>query len=952
MILIGNHIKKIVISFLKQVLIIALIILLPLILLTAFVKEIFNQDSTWDDKESGKPSSYTNNVGISESEGIVIDKEKIVKEELLKRGYTEDEINNMTEEFIIDIFDMVDKLGRNIKSLNDCTQAEILWCLSDEYSKYLEKPEQLEYLLNAELITQYPKIKGLSSDKLNGLIEFERFTTDENTNKETTKKLEYISIPEFDKKFNEYTTNGNNDIFNYFTIDVDENVIVATWTREDGYFESNNTAIQTQKKIQEGYTEEKIKEKYDQRYTVETAAADLITAKYTTYRIEKAKINYKSMIQQYTMPFEYLWIFLVMGKEYGFVEELAKLAYDSEIVIGIYDDITSTVEVNRKEYTENFREKYEYYEDFKIVPYRSTDWSEDAYNYYEENKITVKYNTVQLNISYANTWIVEEKVEYINIYSLTYPYNQNTNDPDEDWSDNGSETKTGTEKRTRIKKQTNSQNQIEYITEEYDVYIVEKYHREKKTTGKTNTTSTEIDYNKYQKSTSTIREKTELDDTAGPNFVNLIRKEENINAYRLITDKKVTAWLVEALEKNESTVNMVDLTLYLLNKATETSDYLNNTNITFDDIWEDIIISNTPITAVGEDYIVDTTKSRKELVITDVNVLRKAVEGFFKNEAAKKNILSNLDAYMEIQNTYNVNAVFAIAVAQMESNCGTNWNLIDESTHNMYSIKGSYNGNSYVDSRGTHWCSYPSFKENILEFGDLIANDSTYYFQAGNYTVSAISVHYCETPDPWRETIISIMTKMYSSVGITTLGSEGDLTITGGIGGTENNESGSDYPSTFTVGQRTYKNYKQPRGTDWCGITSTAIVLSGYGFNITQQEVHDQCLRDGKYYWRTVLGNYLGCSAEYVSIENVSRSDMRLGIINQLKEGKPVIVHVPKNDGKYYTDEGHYFVILAISEDGQQFYVSDPGGYSASKGRDGWNNISEVLEHVDQYVKL
>ena len=226
-------------------------------------------------------------------------------------------------------------------------------------------------------------------------------------------------------------------------------------------------------------------------------------------------------------------------------------------------------------------------------------------------------------------------------------------------------------------------------------------------------------------------------------------------------------------------------------------------------------------------------------------------------------------------------------------------------------------------------------------FGNVIANGS-YYFQAGKYSVLEIAPTYCNAA--WGEKIIAAMTRIYSAAGITTLGEEGDLSITGGIGGTENNQSGDSYRSTFTVGQRVYKNYKQPRNSDWCGITTAAIVLSGYGFNtVTPSYVYEQA----GYNWRSMIYTFLG-----IPFQDYVTTNIRSGVINQLKEGKPVIVHVPPNNGKYYTDEGHFFVILSISEDGQQFYVSDPGGYSASTGRDGWNNISEVLEYVDKYIKL
>ena len=57
--------------------------------------------------------------------------------------------------------------------------------------KYLDAPEELEKLMNAEIITQYPKI-GNSGAKLDGIIEFERNKTDG-----TSVILKYIDIDTF-----------------------------------------------------------------------------------------------------------------------------------------------------------------------------------------------------------------------------------------------------------------------------------------------------------------------------------------------------------------------------------------------------------------------------------------------------------------------------------------------------------------------------------------------------------------------------------------------------------------------------------------------------------------------------------------------------------------------------------------------------------------------------------
>ena len=53
-------------------------------------------------------------------------------------------------------------------------------------------------------------------------------------------------------------------------------------------------------------------------------------------------IDYQRMVSGYTMPFDYLWAFLVIGRERDFALDVADLVYDSEIEITIHDNYTKT----------------------------------------------------------------------------------------------------------------------------------------------------------------------------------------------------------------------------------------------------------------------------------------------------------------------------------------------------------------------------------------------------------------------------------------------------------------------------------------------------------------------------------------------------------------------------------------------------------------------------------
>lgn len=392
----------------------------------------------------------------------------------------------------------------------------------------------------------------------------------------------------------------------------------------------------------------------------------------------------------------------------------------------------------------------------------------------------------------------------------------------------------------------------------------------------------------------------------------------------------------ELLDITDSTKGLVDIFKYIMYLYTGV-DYgiSEESQISY-------IFSTVPY--AGSDYNVHTKMSSEELVLTKEQ-LKEAIEKSWK-EGTKNNLLSCLDAFMEIQNTYNVNAVFAVAVTVQESQGGTAWNNIDSSTYNWMSIKGEYNGNSYEDRYGTNWRKYDSFNIATKDFGDLIAN-SPYYFKGGKYSVKNIAPTYCD--ENWGSKVIAHMTKMYNNIG-----------ISGATGGTEGTDG---TVTTFTVGTRTYKNYKQ---TDYanvtlayttkgasianagCAIVSVAIIANGFGQDVDPIDVND-------YYRVNNTSNHAETLEKYTKMTcswELESSKIESGVRNQLRRGYPTIVHVPINSGTFSTKQGHFFVVLSISEDGQSVYISNP-----SSKKDGYNNgwikASTLFNAgLDRYMKM
>lgn len=957
----------------KKVCAIVLIIAIVIVALASFVYYIFVDDGTWKEDKEGRPKIYTSGATISGSNGITVEKSTIINQALKDKGYTDEEIEKMTDAEIIDLFNMQKKLDKKITSLDECTQAEIMWCLNTTYSDYLDNPEQLEYLLNAELVTQYPYISSLASsdDKINGVIQFDRIqTTDEG---EQRKNLTYTDSSQFDTMYNNYANTGNRDVFNYFTLDEEGNAVIAVWTEESGYFESNNTSLQVREKIASPYTEEKIQNDYDNRYKIETNTEEIVTAKYNKYNIDKTKINYKSMVQQYVMPFEYLWILLLHSEEYEFVEEVAQLVYNTKITIGIFDSTTTTVNINRKEYTEDFQQKIDVFEkdttDITAVEEHTQvgTWNKIGnapYDYYAENKITYYYDQTQVEVIYADAWFVETTTEFTNNTTVEKTGPETTDGYSEEWQTYYFNARESVTTRTELKIDLAAVlgGNFKQSLKAHVIRTRTQLQKQRRTINRKETNSQEITYKKYIKGETQSKEKTDTDESTPTNFVKILISHQK--AYDNMTDLGTLSWLIEVLENNESTANLVDLTLYLLNKATGTSDYIDEGSMNFSSIWSGIMISESgAYSSSGYDYIVDTTKSDQSIVITDAQVLKNAIESVYKGKA-KTNLLGEVNTFLEMQQTYHVNAVFAIAVTQVESSCGTDFSgAIAAETHNWMSMTGSYNGKSYRNPKSSNtrtWRSYPSFREATLDFGNVIANGS-YYFKAGRYSVTQIAPTYCNAS--WGVSVISYMSKIFNAAGISTLeGYEGVI-------GEENRISGQYYNSVYQVGNITYKNFKQTNaqlksdmnsiksgsGNDMaskgCGITAAAIVLNGYG---GYGAINPATLYYDYGYsnWRTALYKLLKIPfKDYVPSGNGD------GINAQLMEGKPVIAHITKSTARYKTSH-HFIVLLAIEKDSQTgkyyYLVSDPGGEYKNKllNRNGKVPVEDVLSAISEYIKL
>lgn len=463
--------------------------------------------------------------------------------------------------------------------------AEELWnqMKSDDATvdQYLDSYEELQKLMNAEIVTQYPKI---GSGDLDGKIEFQRIKNDNNT-----QKMKYIEKEKFEQLKEDCEVNGNTDVLNYFTLDDDSNIIVAALKTVKETINTTDVDINIA-----DYTNSELNKIDDNTYEK------------NNYVVEEKKINYKNAVRKYKMSFKYLWSLLVITEDKDFVLGLADLANKTQILIGIYDNDTTTVTKEEYTYTKQKRtdtfvrlnikdnlgvtgydtERYWLAED---SPNASENYNSNYKADYEEITENVTYtketvgSKISTNIDKVDSWIV--KSECTNQQSEETQNNQSNNVVELDNTE-FEELSNSPETSEENSSLFSNKNAEEFKTE-INNYIVNNANTEENENSENNENLVEIDKvecryftnlinrkksseteSKNIKNVQTITSKEIKDDpdSKEENFVTLLNK----NGKAKDSVNEISGWLYELLETNElndSTLNMVDLTKYLIAKS-------------------------------------------------------------------------------------------------------------------------------------------------------------------------------------------------------------------------------------------------------------------------------------------------------------------------------------------------------------------------------------------------
>lgn len=497
-------------------------------------------------------------------------------------GYTDDAVDLKTKPSVsggyaidVDLDELVDTI---IEDLNKYEGRLNLYLSKGKIHEYLKK------MIKAEFITQYPDLRTkdkigteVSGDEFQGVIQFNRHKSDG-----TEQLLEYMPLGEED------AVNGNtlyglinqangeggvsesviksarNKILNYFSVDVHGNLIVANWSEIitktiSGEYETEYPG----RDAQVDYSDK------DRQFLNDVE--EEIEYKYFTHII-----NYKSSISKYTMPFNYLWAFLVCGRDEEFVSDLSDIVLDSKIVISVYDNLTEIEETKIDAYNDSLwkqtRTSKRTVVDGSVESESVGSWStpkrESTIHKYDINYTKTYTNAIVVAVTDLNIWYMDYHVEYTyevvdegeekqiqylepidNEKVLTEGEWETVDRKEEpiEFDARGNVTKY---KVTEKQEKTDIMTQHVYTQRTFTSF----YHM--------------IQYKYTLNGDPVVKEKTDPKlkegDEGYPNFCTLYLKSQCAMAN--ITG--VESWLFTIIEKNSDTVNMLELTKYLLYCAT------------------------------------------------------------------------------------------------------------------------------------------------------------------------------------------------------------------------------------------------------------------------------------------------------------------------------------------------------------------------------------------------
>mgnify|MGYP004519752815 CR=1 FL=1 len=479
----------------------------------------------------------------------------------------------------------------------------------------------------------------------------------------------------------------------------------------------------------------------------------------TSYHMSATPVDYQAMTNQYSMPFDLLWAFLVVRENKNFAFDIADLMYNSDFQITIYDNLKTDTQVDTWDYTltrkaevnARARSTYSIYKsENDSTNLNSGTGVAEGYHVHDPYKDNEKYqtiktvidrtNTVNCILTRANTWVVDYKNEYTYVEPKTTSQLPETNTiKDEEWGDPVSTDTSGfscepcdeiqalkQEAASKAKANVNTSNSTSSgisggtpvgiaSTPSVEYTSVKVYQRYINITDTYNRT---IEDKKYIAGTPQTYEKTDPK-AAEPNFVTIFLKPKySANKNNIIS---AVSWLFEIIETNESTANLLDLVKYILQKATGSNFGIKDDFIT---IWN----NTKKITVVNADgdIPVHTPVTTKEQFIQAMSEFAASGKmGETQQAAFEKHFLSRSAEIYDLGLKYNINPELVVVIARHEQSFqdvtrdhseSNFWGL---AVYNGMNVAGSYgNFEGGVKAFAKAWASYDvggSLQDLVLE---------------------------------------------------------------------------------------------------------------------------------------------------------------------------------------------------------------------------------------------
>lgn len=655
--------------------------------------------------------------------------------------------------------------------------------------------------------------------------------------------LKYVPLEQFEADINDNPEQALNE----FSLDDNYKLITATWSYSDG---------------------------------------ELTVSKNAT------ALDYKSVLSKYTMPMEYVLSWYIDTQNKEFASNLAQLALDSEFVIMLEDNISTTRVITTTEeasQTQQEDENGEYSINIENVDLHQTD---------QETKVTEKASS-KLELIYADTWFVkfdnklllEQTSQNVQKANGTVTQNESSSTATSVNTDEWSETETKTE--THIDEDGNE------VLEEIE--IVKNYQKETTTQVTTDTTSIANEYKAGESQVTGNEQK----------FVELYKKYP--------TEGWLTLdWLIGILESNDKTANLVDITKYLVYKASGEDTGI----IAFNFSEYAPSAFNTASGIYG-----NSPEEKVWFALRDAGYSEEATAGAMGNIYGESGFDPTLVEYGQTEERGGIGLcqwTFGRCqyLRDYANEQGKEWQ--DVQVQIEYLLM-ELDDNGYFNDPGLYSESFPNGKNSWTEADSVEKATKAFCATFERPSASAFESSIQKRIDAAKGYYEEFKGKTKPS-GSSTSVNDGD-----GYTSIYISNSGKQFKE-YKQYEGSYKDtlympYGESISSIGCSITSISIVLTGYGVNVNPANLanHNYLVQHYNEYG-------ISCSRSSATSEDITE---------HLKNGKPVVVEISgdlKAGGatKYYGQ--HFIALLDINSSGE-VYVSDPGSTTTN----GWANVDDIV---------